>query len=813
MTDRIAASEPLGETHAVEADEEMDRIVGEEEKVLARVVRTISQNRGVKRGQLVDYDAELLALRDQIRTARLEDIPPLIEEMERLSGVAARRAAVQEGSVDPSAPYFGRLVLEENDKLREVLIGRSTFLDPKTNVRIVDWRDAPVSRIYYRYDEGDDYEETFGDRDVEGEVMVRRALTIGQARLRRIGSPQGVFVKKIDGSWRRAGQSAVRLAGGQGQAMRPESHHAPKKSNGKLGATDADLEREDKSLSEITALIDPRQFDLITKPTSGLIVIQGGAGSGKTTIGLHRLAYLAFQDPKRFRADKMLVVVFNDALVRYIGRVLPALGVEGVPVMTYERWASKLRKQHVVGLPQEYSEETPGVVTRLKKHPVLLRLLEGLVGELAQGIDEAITDTGKRLEGGARVLRMWRATENDAIGMRMGMLRSWLNKGEDGANEVSLEARHSIERTLDRGFEKIDDVAQVWAELLTDLPRLQRAFAEQAPDAFTASELISAHGWCARRSPAAIQWRDDKQEEERDRVEGEETRSADDGGDEILGVDGAREVEVPTLDREDDAILLRLHQRLRGPLLAKRDRLEYEHIFVDETQDLSPLELAVVVDTTSAGKSITLAGDVAQKLYMDNGFSSWDAVLADLHLDHVEIEPLKLSYRSTHEILEFATDVLGPLRNQVSGEATRHGAPVELFRFTTSGEAVAFLGEALRDLARAEPLASIAIIARFPEQADEYFLGLKHAEVPNLRRIAEQDFPFRAGVDVTDVRQVKGLEFDYVVLVDVNIAAFPEDDESRHLLHIAATRAAHQLWVTTTASPSMLISEKLREQV
>ncbi|MCB9621919.1 MAG: ATP-binding domain-containing protein [Sandaracinus sp.] len=805
-SDRIATSASSGNTHAHEADDEMDQIVGEEEKVLARVTRTIGQKRGVKRGQLIDYDAELLALRDQIRTARLEDIPPLIEEMERLQGVAARRAAVQEGNVDPSAPYFGRLVLEENDKRREVLIGRSTFLDPKTGVRIVDWRDAPVSRIYYRYDEGDDYEETFGDRDVEGEVLVRRALTIGQARLRRIGSPQGVFVKKGDGTWRRAGQSAVKLSGGQGQAMRPEKHHKP----GKLGAGDPEVEREDKGLSEITALIDPRQFDIITKPTSGLVVIQGGAGSGKTTIGLHRLAYLAFQDAKRFRADKMLVVVFNDALVRYIGRVLPALGVEGVSVMTYEKWAAKLRKQHLSGLPTEYSEDTPGVVTRLKKHPVVLRLLEGLVANLEQEIDDAIADTGKRQEGGARVLRVWRATAGNAIGIRMTMLRSWLKKGEDGANEVGLEARHSVERTIERGLEKVDDVAQVWAELLTDLPRLQKAFAEQAPDAFTPSELSSAHAWCARRIPAAIEWRDDKADAERDRAEGEEVR---DDGDEVVGVDGASENEVPTLDREDDAILLRLHQRLRGPLLAKRDRLEYEHIFVDETQDLSPLELAVVVDTTSKGKSITLAGDVAQKLYMDNGFSSWDAVLADLGLDHVQIEPLKLSYRSTFEILEFATDVLGPLRNEVSGEATRHGAPVELFRFTTSGEAVAFLGEALRDLARSEPLASIAIIARYPEQADEYFLGLKHAEVPNLRRIAEQDFPFRAGVDVTDVRQVKGLEFDYVILVDVNLSAFPEDDESRHLLHIAATRAAHQLWVTTTASPSMLVPEKLREQV
>ena len=77
--------------------------------------------------------------------------------------------------------------------------------------------------------------------------------------------------------------------------MRPESYHRP----GELGIGDDDL-REDKHLSEITALIDPRQFELISKPTSGLVVIQGGAGSGKTTIGLHRLAYLAFQDPQRF---------------------------------------------------------------------------------------------------------------------------------------------------------------------------------------------------------------------------------------------------------------------------------------------------------------------------------------------------------------------------------------------------------------------------------------------------------------------------------------------------------------------------------
>ena len=70
----------------------------------------------------------------------------------------------------------------------------------------------------------------------------------------------------------------------------------------------------------------------------------------------------------------------------------------------------------------------------------------------------------------------------------------------------------------------------------------------------------------------------------------------------------------------------------------------------------------------------------------------------------------------------------------------------------------------------------------------------------------------RGAVDVTDVRQVKGLEFDYVVLVEVSESAYPSDDEARHLLHIAATRAAHQLWILTTSRPSRLLPEALLER-
>ena len=201
----------------------------------------------------------------------------------------------------------------------------------------------------------------------------------------------------------------------------------------------------------------------------------------------------------------------------------------------------------------------------------------------------------------------------------------------------------------------------------------------------------------------------------------------------------------------------------------------------------------------------TLAGDTAQRIHMDAGFKDWKKVLSDLGMNAVEIEPLRIAYRSTKEVLEVARHVLGPLADPEPPIANRSGAPVELHEFPSPGAAVGFLADALRPLASREPNATVAILARHPEQADNYYSALRMADIPNLRRIRSFEFAFRPGVEVTDVKQVKGLEYDYVILVDVNASTYPTEDDARHLLHIGATRAAHQLWIITTADPSPLL--------
>src|SRR5262249_19701590 len=124
-------------------------IVAEEQRLLERVKATLGEHAGQAQGQTRHYDAELIALRDEIGEARLEDVPALIAQMERLQGVSVRRAEAHGALVDPKSPYFGHLKLRESDQTgkeqeRDVLIGRATFVDSRQGVRIVDWRHAPV---------------------------------------------------------------------------------------------------------------------------------------------------------------------------------------------------------------------------------------------------------------------------------------------------------------------------------------------------------------------------------------------------------------------------------------------------------------------------------------------------------------------------------------------------------------------------------------------------------------------------------------------------------------------------------------------
>jgi DNA helicase-2/ATP-dependent DNA helicase PcrA len=760
----------------LEKDEEGARIVAEELRLLSVVKKALDDHKahaGAAEAQRRQDEARLLELRDDVAVAKPEDLPALFEQMHHLGALRAQRGRGAQGLVDARAPYFAHLRLVEAGKRRDVLIGARSYLDGAAGIRIVDWRHAPVSKIYYRYQEGDDYEEQLGDRMVEGSVVARRSVAIQGGELVRVACPQGVF-HKHGGRWSRAASHTGKLTVRKG-----DSHTASFVADRKL--------RADKHLPEIAALLDAAQFDLITRP-SGLVAIQGSAGSGKTTVGLHRAAYLAAADPRRFRPERMLVVVPNEALRHYVGRVLPSLGVEGVAIGTFARFARRVVPDLFPRLPSAVSDSTPPVVSRAKSHPAMHRAMRGMQARAWRAFDARVQAAIGKWPGQDVAGPAWKATAEIAVpDVRLAAFAHWLagKRKLAGAPEASAlppVTRAALEKVVADHRVGPRAVTAAWDELCTSRERLGKTF--EGVTRLGAGQLDQVHAWCVRQA--------------RVRSEGE------------------RDGETPTLDAEDHAMLLRLWQLLHGPVASgDGGTLRFAHVFIDEVQDASPIELAVLIDLAEphdprriGERCITLAGDAAQRLSdegEDRGELDWNELLDELGVPHVKLEPLKVSYRSTAEITSFARAVLGPFAHEAEPIATRHGPPVELFEHASPGEAVAFLADALRALSREAPDANVALLARFAQQADVYYEGLVRAEVPNVRRVSKQDFGWEPGVDVTDVRQTKGLEFDEVVLVDVNAASYPDSAPARHALYVGATRAAHQLWCTTSEETSPVV--------
>jgi DNA helicase-2/ATP-dependent DNA helicase PcrA len=659
--------------------------------------------------------AELEHLRESIRdgSTKEEDRAALVQQFDRHSALLNQlRTAERAPAVDAASPYFAHLKLREQTGVQDILIGKTTRLLP--GYPIVDWRNAPISRVFYRYRQGEEYEEEIAGRVKEGIVLARRTVSIRDRQLRRIEAPEGIFHLEdgAAGGWRRLEREAPRLAGGQGAALR--AHDVGGAETRRLGTGGKGFRRRaDKHLPDIAGLIDPHQFDLITKPSSGFVVIRGTAGSGKTTVALHRIAYLAYDDP-RVDSPDTLFLVFSQALRDYVSHVLPALQVNRVQVRTFHDWAAELVRRLFPRLPHALRDGTPGVVHRLKLHPVAIVALE----------------------------RHVRATPAPATPRQV-----------------------------------IDD----WASTLVDASLLAEVVAAESPGAFSEDELRRVADWARARYEEVLAWI---------------------GGDESVQAE---------LDEEDEALLLYAWQLRVGPLPGRGERpLRYKHVAIDEVQEFAPIEVRVLLGCLDERRSITLAGDTQQHLVEHGGFRSWSEFLQQLGLEGTQVDTLDVSYRCTHEIASFAVSTLGDLREDTTPPKTiRSGPPVELFRFTDHGACVASLADALKDLVVQEPLASVALLTPSKELSRLYFNGLHTSEVPKLRLVDHQNFTFAPGIEVTEIEQVKGLEFDYVVLVEASATSYPDTASSRRRLHVGATRAVHQLWLTSIGTPAAAVRVQL----
>lgn len=201
--------------------------------------------------------------------------------------------------------------------------------------------------------------------------------------------------------------------------------------------------------------------------------------------------------------------------------------------------------------------------------------------------------------------------------------------------------------------------------------------------------------------------------------------------------------------------------------------------------------------------SVTISGDRSQQIDPDACFTSWERALDDLELGQSQAVQLRTSYRCPAPITAFAHQLLGPLAPAEMPTPSKDGVPVLRSCHPTEAHAAHELVLALSDLLRREPGTTVAVIARDREAAARLHRALERSIPVRLVRMGE--FSFTPGIDVTDVSQVKGLEFDVVVIPDATPGRYPDEPDARRKLHVACTRAIHQLWVMAVGQPSPIL--------
>ncbi|MHC2849319.1 DNA helicase IV [Corynebacterium mucifaciens] len=639
---------------------------------------------------------------------------------------------------DPENPVPGRTDLERR------YIGRMGIDDREDNYRtlLLDWR-APLARPFY----------LATTAHPEG-VETRRNIRM-----------RGRTVTAVDDEVL-SGDSAESTSAGVGSeaALRRAMNEA------RTG-----------HMRSIVETIQREQDEIIRDPTRGVMVVQGGPGTGKTAVALHRIAYLLYTWREQLTRTGVLVVGPNATFLEYISRVLPELGETGVVLSTVD--------QLVPGFTPDGSDSTAGrevkgsieMVTILKRAVQAYETVPDAPVRLT--FDGVPVDATPQMVKAARTrARRSRRPHNQARAHFAEHLTQLLAEalarriGEDplgGTNLLSdadVDQLHDdladdpqVQRLIDAHFPELEPV-----EVLDALLTSQDAIAEVAGDYddYTRAALYRAPGSAFSHADTALV--DELavligtvDPEEQRRKEEEEWREL------VAEAEGALDVlaSSESTDNDDDqfeAEILSAADVIDAETLASRQRetdtrstaqraradqtWAYGHVIVDEAQELSPMEWRMVFRRCPS-RWMTLVGDTAQTS-SPAGVDDWTAALEPFVGERFRLHELTVNYRTPMEIADYAAEILAHIDPQaVVPQAIRaSGVPVQFVPDL----------EALEHRAAREGLTAV--------------------------------------IDAENVGDMKGLEFDHVVVVEPGkiIEASPQGWQD---LYVAVTRATQTLTV------------------
>ncbi|GFN31783.1 HelD family protein [Paenibacillus xylaniclasticus] len=618
-------------------------------------------------------------------------------------------------------PYFGRIdyKTEQDPEPKQLYIGKAGVgSDEGGDPLVIDWR-APVASLFYSFTGGDgpaSYESPEGE--VTGDVFLKRNILVRQRELIRV----------VD------------------SYVRGEDN---------VGAADEFLlyrlgESKDNKLRDIVSTIQEEQDNIIRAERYKALFIQGVAGSGKTTVALHRLAFLLYHYEGRIAANRMIIFAPNTMFLDYISGVLPELGVGDIAQTTFADWSLELL-QHEVSLISsadtlEYwfeerrtQEERDDASGRWKGRAAFRALLDEKLAELESKLVPDIPFEpypGMTLK--PEQIRQWLTTDygDEPLMKRrerlVSRVKRWMESEWKDRRIADKTAKSKANTKLNAYVKKMASVTA---------PQLYR----------TLFDPKTAHP----DVPKPIAKRT------------------------------VQQLKAGVIDPEDLAPLVYLHIQLYG-----LGTSPFDHIVIDEAQDYSPMQLEAL-KLCQRIPSLTVLGDLQQGIHDYAGIRRWDEQMELFDSASLGYYELDRSYRSTMEIIEFANRVLAGMDGGVKPAVPvfRSGEPVDLISCQPDNWEEELLARVL-GLLKQGIYQTVAVIGRTAAECEQVHALLKQAGLePSL--VQSKEPAYQGGLTVVPVYLSKGLEFDAVILSNAGTDAYGELDAK--LLYVGCTRALHKL--------------------
>ena len=675
-----------------------------------------------------------------VAATRLEDKAMLASD-EAVSHALSHKQAGDIGTLEKllQKPYFARFVVREAQGREPREYEYKLGLAANPECRIVDWRNAPISKLYYNYKEGEEYSDWIQNRERSGTVVLRNAVDIDKGDLIRLSCRHGTFVKQ-DGQW--------------------SMHSGPPRARSEQAGAD-----EYSRLPDVLSLITAEQFRAITEEADTAILIQGIAGSGKTTVALHRLAWLLHSQNSDLKSGECLIVVLSRALKTYITNTLPSINVSGVRVVTYLEWVAETLRHAAPklidnrGLARRPIDRPPQSVTRLIRSMALLKHLENSEARRRSQVFSELQAQISWQEAPPGLAKLFA----DTI----------------AAAAPTVAALRHLRSGVERGLEAINPAKPSYQSLCSAKELLARKEAELLALETGLLEALS---------------------NSRGILECDETRLLD--AETALQAHSrlTQTFEKGEVDRFSDAALLRLYQLRTGEIWCGAAMGKgYGHVVVDEVQDFGPIDLAALIKAAKDPRGLTVVGDTSQKIDETTVFPGWQKLMRhwDFKDSVSKYLTLTVSHRSTIQIMKLAEHV----QQQSIATGGRNGRVPIWFRCRAEQKGVAEVIEWLNKALDRYPAAVTAVLCSDAQEA-RYALSLLQPSFGAAARLGDEDvFSFEEGIVVTDIKQVKGLEFMNVLLWNPSHRLYPATQHGRNLLYTAITRAEENLCLVTWSKP------------